>query len=726
MDSNRIIINSIDLSTSNMEETTVIAGYTVVRAPKGPRTPVRIPAGGTSKLQDIFGTASKEYPELYEAQSFISDYDLYISSPYKDAKIPVAYITGDGIFPGAELVTYNSQVEDLVNGIDEPEINGITVVDAVKVLKDVRYPKSGLGIKDATDNGSDYPKYKLSDGKGILTVSLGVTKSYLTEGTTFRIQGLPTGTNKLREYYIDNNYIDFAVDADGNVNQTGSDDTSYLIGSLVNSKDEDFATATDTDLLTLKLTGYTPAEGKASPDGILAAKYIIDFLATEASRQALTVYYLVELDNDDVRGTILPKYPSDRDLHISFTSFNENRGYDGNTVAGRNIIKMSVYEDDAFHNKNYPVSIEGSLVSSAKSESGASIGFNDSNVDYSNQNLICVVPIAPFDSLTQITNKVVTTYPSITLAGGYKDSKYTEDFTSLDLHNIGWELAKSDEYSDVDLFFDATSGMKSDGEINRESNTFFTLANSLQSSGFIFNYTIAPTAITNEGMLSYGSQYWNICNEAILVLSNSDKINSPMTGAYAKMIARILENRWGGVAPMYLNSGTPSMGGQIDVNPLRLRYRYDKDQQTALDDINFNPIILDHTYGIMVVGQKTCKSGAITDWSYIGHVASFLNFFKEMKVNVMIPQLGKANNDYYRTLRQQQTEQLLDKRLSGNDRIWADAIVDTSTREGLNSSENRNARKFLIEVRVKVDTFSEFVILNFYNVDQSVELSTSN
>ena len=63
MDSARLIINNIDLSTSTTEVTTSVSGFTVVKAPKGPITPIRISSNSSAKLQDIFGVPSKEYTD---------------------------------------------------------------------------------------------------------------------------------------------------------------------------------------------------------------------------------------------------------------------------------------------------------------------------------------------------------------------------------------------------------------------------------------------------------------------------------------------------------------------------------------------------------------------------------------------------------------------------------------------------------------------------------------
>lgn len=725
MDTNRLTINNIDLSTSNIEEATNIAGFTVIRAPKGPVTPVRIPAGGVSKLQDIFGTATKDYPEIFEASSFLTDYDLYISAPYNEAKIPVAYVTGEGIFPAADTVVYNKSVEDLVTGAsDEAIVEGLTeFAEKVYALKDTRFPKTNLGIKDAEDNSKNYPSYRLNElDKGELIIKLGVKKSYIdnllsTSASTlsFRLQNLP---KKIGE----NSFVDFEVTNTGDIKQG-----TVVIGKLVSFTAEGAilpyklpagsteAAAGPDDFMYLRIIGAdTSAEA-------ITSSYIDTYLANESTRAGMISSWKSEITKDDIFGVIFPKYPSNRDLHLSFRAFNPSRGYDGNTLEGRNIIKLSVYEDGAFHNVNSPIDFEGSLVSSAKDESGASIGFNDANTSYAGQDLVCVYTLKPFTDLEEIKNTVVKAYAPITLTGGYKDITLKEDKTEF--YNRGWDEADEEEYSIVDIFFDSTTGMKSAAELNAETNKFLALADVHKQAGFIYNLTVAPTEIANQPMLSYGPNYWNFCNEAVIALPNNDKINSPMTGAIAKMEARILENRFGGVAPMYLNAGSPSMGGQIAVNPLRLRYRYNKDEQTALDELNFNPIILDHTYGVMIVGQKTNKPGAITDWSYIGHVASFLNCQKEIRDNVMIPQLGKANNPYYRSLRKQQVDQILSKRITGNNRIWSDAICICDESDGCNDIFALKAKKFIIIVKVKPDTFSEYVELRFVSVDQSTNLS---
>lgn len=759
MNTNRITINEIDLSSVTTESSTSINGFTVIKAPKGSITPVKIPCGGGSKLRDIIGTSSKEYPEIYEAERFIEEYDLYVSAPYSEAYVPVAYVTGEGVFPSDTLVKYTRELEEVIlNNLDpEDDIEGITIVpDGACILKDIRYPKSN-GLKAGADISNSYPEYGNDDSQAgvYFKVNTGLTKNKLkaafAEGTEILIRELPeigsvtiklkkttTGsTNDLDGWiyqtaasgdYSNKDCIigflgdDDAIDINSNIAEQLN---SILPEDVTVAPEADATTYTDieypdNDSIYLYIRGYYNSDMASEDTGdLLTYSYIIDNLYSETARSSMEIYYKKAITTDDVFGVIFPKYPSNgRELHISFQQFNANRGYSNASVSGRNILKMDVYETGAFHNENHPISVSGSLLTSATDANGSKIGFTTSNQDYADQELIAVYSIKPFTSVTQIKNTAVTKYPDIVLKGGNKKV----DIDTVELHNIGWEVAADDEYSDINLFFDSSRNTYS--SISSSSNLFYTLANTHKTSGYLFNYTVGSAADISApltfGSGTIGARYWNICNEAIVELSNGDKIYSPMSGVWAQMEARILDNRWGGVAPMYTNAS--GMGGQLNISPIRLRYKYDKDTQDALVDMNLNPVIYDHTYGVMVVGQMTCKAGALTDWSYIGHASSFIFLESQIRKNVMIPQLGKANNPYYRTLRKQQVDNMLAKRLNGDTRIWKAAYCDTSTADGINDLSAQRALKFIIAVGIQVDMFSEYVILNLTSFSQDSNL----
>ena len=172
---------------------------------------------------------------------------------------------------------------------------------------------------------------------------------------------------------------------------------------------------------------------------------------------------------------------------------------------------------------------------------------------------------------------------------------------------------------------------------------------------------------------------------------------------------------------MFLNEN--GLGGQLNVSVRKALNSWDKNEIDILTDNNYNPIIKDPTYGLMLVGQKTCQEGVLSDWSYIGHVSSFIALEKTLIDSVLIPQIGKPNNDYYRDLRKTQVESYLSPRISGARAIWADAIVDTSTREGVNDAEALAAKQFKIVVKVQPNIYSEYVTLTLASYPQGVELS---
>lgn len=782
MDTSRIEINITDNSTSLIENPTAVTGFTVVKAPKGPINPIRVSSGATATLKDIFGISSKDYPELFEVETFNREYDLWVSAPYTSASVPTAYITKDGVFRGSNNIEYNDSVEALINGDEESDIEGLTSINSnVECLLDTRFAKSQatLGYADAykeidgekvirykaSDLGYNYypgfdivdpkdpsapSKISGSDGIKSVTIDLGLPlevfaeKTGSQEGTTatyaitpklksIKIRGLNKDIDNV--FYISNAKFDEIV-GEGTtstdytkgyfeVYQKKDANTTFAVGEIqfVDDCGED-----NPQNLIMYLYG-TESSGS---EGFLTADYVNNYLDQDFERKVLGTFFTSLYHKDDIYGVIIPKYPSERTLYIDFDSFSDTRGYSSSDSASRNILKMNVYEEGAFHNSSHKIHIEGSLVKEARNANGEKIGFTNDNMSYASQQLIFVSTIKTFTS-NDIVNKNVTKFPSISLFGG------TREFgeSSTDLHNLGWKKAKDGDFSDVDIFFDSELHDPDSSLESLRQSTFFNLAttdkDNHELAGYYFNHTLSPAKVDQAQsnasyQLAFGRNYWNIDNQAIIMLNESgSKIMSPLTGAMSLMVCRIIEHRYGGVAPMWENQGSPSMGGQLRgiVDIYKLRYKYTKTQLDILDDLNYNPVINDRQYGFMVVGQKTSQGGESTDWSYIGHAAAFLNLIKEIRANVMMPQIGKANNPYYRTLRKEQVEQYLALRLEGNNRIWAWAEVDTSTADGVNDVYARKARKFVIVVRVMVDTFSEKVVLNFTNEDQSSVVSIS-
>ena len=708
MDTSRAIINIYDNSSTSVEQVTPRVGFTVVKAAKGPCRPVRIGKGGQAKIKDIFGVSSKDYPELFEVETFNREYDVYVSAPYTTAEVPVAYLTKNGVVLGASNASYQPDgLEAYAMGeldaydLTDKTIANVTSFTGTKVLWDVRYTGDFDSTADNLDISTDGPYYDTV--LKALIIKTGYKTNVPLPGS-FRLQ-------------YGNTKWDIACS-----------DSTLKIGEVtvgsVSSAD---------GYKILVITGSTETSLSNLP-----ATYVQGYFDNEEEIKKISVYWLKDIADTDIYAVIFPKYPSDRNLHISFQSFSTISNYDGKVPENRNILKMSVYEEGAFRDEGHSIFINGSIDLNAKDGSGALIGFCNGNSSYSSQDLFCIYPRKKFSSQTEVNTEIEGYHP-IVLSGGKREFGEDTIANGIKLHNKGWKMAGESEYSDVDIFFDSANH---DGctLTDLKSSYFFDLAEdditSHELAGYIFNYTLKPEELIDDNgfvktdlinkKLTMGRNYWNICNVGIVEdSSNGSRYSVSMTGAKSLMQCRILEQKRGGAAPMWNNvgTGTTSIGGQLNMMSLsKLKYKYNKKMLDLLDELNYNPVINDRQYGIMVTGQKTCKDGDLTDWSYIGHASAFLDFLKQVRANVMIPQIGKPNNPYYRTLRKDQVDRYLAERLNGEDRIWAEAECDTSTADGINDVYALKARKFIINVRVKVDIFSEKVVLNFTNEDQESKI----
>ena len=776
MDSNRLILNDYDLSTATENYSTEVVGYTVVKAPKGPTKPVRIPANSSAMLKDIFGSSSEEYPELYEVETFNKEYDIYVSAPYESATVPVAYLTPHGVVKGSQNVAYTSQIEQYIedgtylsdDSFETTSLLGSLIppkpAGDIKAYIPVDYEINHLNSYGLTSEEDTYSVF-VDDNKeyrsfaGGLAIQLGLSydelKGYKDSDGLIKVvdsEGTPTtkslkkifegtdgriGNFKLLESSTGSNLIFVpispstdaslqTVDAEETTEDTSSSGTTSE-GATGGTTEE---TPSSPTITYIDMNGAPQTANSANvKDYSYTGLVVILNGLTDTKYTKSTVYLTLNIEEEDIHAVILPKYPSDRKLHIDFTPFAALNLFNNPSVSDiRNVLSMTVYEVGSFHGISNPFpGIVGSIDSDAVSAAGTSLAFGANNSLYNMQNLVCVYPVEPFKD-SDITNLSAKGYASVDLYGGIRNLEKDED--NKDVHERGWEVAEDSEYSDVDIFFDSTRHpiAASNTNVVLPTGKFFSLYKSHPLAGFIFNATIAPSALKEEEKdttpLDYGANYWNICNEGLINIGNG-KIISPLTGARALMQARIIENKFGGAAPMFTNTGSPAIGGVLSsiASISKLRYKYDKDMQSLLDTMNYNPVISDRNYGIMLTGQKTCKAGALTDWSYIGHVSAFLNFKREVRKYVMIPQLGKPNNPYYRELRRDQVLNILNRRLEGGNRIWAEGVVDTSTVDGCNDALALKARKFVINVKVKVDIFSEYVELNFTNVDQETELA---
>lgn len=609
MNTNRLTINNIDLSTTLVDETSAVTGYTVVRSKGGSSVPVKFT--GSSKVADftaIFGTGGKDEPDVYEAYTFLNaGYDLYVSAPYKKdtAKVPYAAVTNKGIMMLSDKLDY-SKVEDFATGGPLAD----SIEPAGKYMIEVKH--LGDYFSGITVNGP--------------------------ETTGFTISGTTTDAFYTEFFGASLNFM--LVTADGKI------------------YDKITGTKNESDQVTF--------DSETFPENVTTLEGSCLYILSGTVAKSCT--------GVSVKGYLFPKFPTKNNIDVTFAIPGQTESI---TIANINSTNISFALDSVDTDQVY----------------------------------ICYV-----ESDSSVADPTLATLAPISFRGC--DKKYEDE----DIEG-GWE--KAVEVSDsIDLFFDPVChNVGSD----KPNGNFFGLATRnryMGLAGYIFNATADPKKVESIPALTYGPNYWSICNQAVINPASANSFYSSMVGARAVMQARIIEKNYGGSAPMYINDGN-GLGGQLGslVGSSKLRYSFkDPDVRQKFANKNYNVVISDPNYGVLITAQMTCKQGALTDWSYIGHACAFLNLQKLIWDNVMTPQVGKANNPYYRELRAQQVQRYLDVRTGGSNSIWAAATVDTSTAPGVNDAAARKANKFVITVKVKVNIFSETVTLNFVNFPQDATL----
>ena len=111
----------------------------------------------------------------------------------------------------------------------------------------------------------------------------------------------------------------------------------------------------------------------------------------------------------------------------------------------------------------------------------------------------------------------------------------------------------------------------------------------------------------------------------------------------------------------------------------------------------------------MITSNKTTQDpNFLSDWSYLNYAMSFGIVKREIRDNVMIPQIMKPINDYYIGIRQGQTEAICQKRTDMKNKYWHKCEIDIA---GVNTKITKQQGLFVIKVTVIVTPLSEGVEL---------------
>lgn len=279
----------------------------------------------------------------------------------------------------------------------------------------------------------------------------------------------------------------------------------------------------------------------------------------------------------------------------------------------------------------------------------------------------------------------------------------------------GWTEAFDSQYDDVYIFMDPTGE-----EFVHTQHASLVMTHKLAIAISPKNITKAeftnPSKITVTGRSKQTAQFAGEFQYYDAYTGKSFWMKP--IGDVGLMCARIYDFKMGGWPPAWYNYN--DMGGQLPRAVLKARWNFSDTATKIMDEKGINPIVYNSDDGLMVTSSKTTQDpNNLTDWSYLEHVMAFLLCKRDIRDQVMRQQIKKPIDDYWMGVRQTQVEAILAKRTTGSNKIWTKAVCDIA---GVNTDITKAARKFIIYVKVKVTPFSEYVELQFENVNQTTNL----
>jgi hypothetical protein len=213
----------------------------------------------------------------------------------------------------------------------------------------------------------------------------------------------------------------------------------------------------------------------------------------------------------------------------------------------------------------------------------------------------------------------------------------------------------------------------------------------------------------SKGVALYAGEF-----EVYDAVSSKNYFRMPI-GDVACNLARIMDKKLGGWAPAWYNI-TGELGGQLKTVCRRARYNFEDGATHVMDTKGINPIVYNSDDGVMILSHRsTTDPNNMTDWSYLGHSMSFDLCKREIRDNVMRPQIVKPINPYWMGIRQTQVDAILAKRTGGTSPIWSYAKCDIANSQ---TTTSRLQKKFRIAVELRVYVFSELVELTMTNLAQ--------
>ncbi len=757
MDTWRLSFLDIDQSFNIPVPDTVFQGYMVVRAPKGEAQPIYFPRGQAAQINAMIGIPTADWPDLQDAIDFNNQFGLYISAPPgTDASYPSyyggIYLTTRGLFPFYE-----------VSEKDTPNYDTL-----------VKIGDENLLFVHSSGTDSDVINSDITTGSGPDSIIIsGVHSDILSRAVGIRF----VHTERTYDITISGSNLNCVNPDTDEVEQVGTKagDTFTIVGGstfMTISSSTDYTDALSwiidiQDDTYMYLVQKSPTEKttrltitKIGYDAYYYDLYI-DGSITSAAPAGTVTDELYVVYNETTKKVYKKGLVTDTDVTARYkTRYIRIRGGDATLIDKLFYITTSgvmvealvgtsyLPKDDPNYNtvtflveeEVYPGkwisggTFTGSLDQAGEDSYGANIFFNEVLPDNA-MTYVEVGVVRTFDNDVDATSGWYSGYKVIesrdnanvstieeSLVGQRYVTKLVTDYGATDIDQFettledGWTEGVKTAYEPVVLFMEPV------GIEALKENLFALRASSHPLATYIAAKKItAAEALDPDSIVITGSSrgLGQYINEFLRKDAYTNrKYWSNLIGAVGTKLTRIMQDKMGGWAPMFTD--TAGLGGQLTVAVDKAKYEFDKDLQKILDDKGLNTIILDPTYGVMIVNQKSTQDPTnLNDWSYLGHSMAFDLFKREVRDSVMVPQIGKPNDSFYQDMRRRQTESILNRRVGGTQPIWAAGKVEVTN---VNTDVIKAQRKFKIKVTVKVNVFSEEVELEFVNVGQQVSV----
>jgi len=324
--------------------------------------------------------------------------------------------------------------------------------------------------------------------------------------------------------------------------------------------------------------------------------------------------------------------------------------------------------------------------------------------------------VFPDDSILFTADVVTETFTTFTddtaqvaLAGGGRG----DALTGSDLASAYDPLQDTFAYP-ASVVFATTDDAEIATKFETLRNTYQTRTRFMLPTTDVAPATVIATPATYNNGVSTRGVYYYTCTWGIhRDVYRSKNFNCSMMGLVAGRMLSILINGPGG-NPQWINNG--GNGGQLGSSVVSLNQSPTQTELQQLDKLRFNAVIFHPLYGAMIEGGRTTLTRE-SDYSYIGQSSLADYIVKAVEEQVLPFQIGKPNNDFYRSIVAGKARTIMtsvSQWLDGNDPFTV--ICDRSN----NTADILQQQKFVLSVAVKFTPYSQTIQFNFVNSPQGL------